>query len=271
MPFAEREALAQKLAHINEVDDFAKMIGQGQNMEIGEFRQKITNTPDEITNVRLSADLAHLTAAELANLAIPEMEMDFFRRFTQRRLVTYELSGRERMAKGPIIYIQDESGSMGGAREQMAAALGLALAQRCKRDGRDFHYIGFSSYGQQYHKFFPNGKASVDEVIDMVTHNFNGGTNYEEPLNMARRIVEEYHLDGKSKPDIVFVTDDAYRELDEHFMAEWNRSKKQTEMRVFGILLGSGTSGALEQISDNVRTLDDVSTLDGTRDIFRVL
>jgi hypothetical protein len=42
-------------------------------------------------------------------------------------------------------------------------------------------------------------------------------------------------------------------------------------MRVFGILLGSGTSGALEQISDNVRTLDDVSTLDGTRDIFRVL
>jgi uncharacterized protein with von Willebrand factor type A (vWA) domain len=271
MPFAEREALAQKLARINDVDGFANMIGQGMNVEIGEFRQKVTNTPDEITNVKLSNDLEHLTPGEYVNLAVPELEDDFWRRFTENRLLTYELSGREKQGKGPIICIPDESGSMGGAREQFAAALTMMLAQRCQRDGRDFHYIGFSNAYQQYHKFFPNGKGSIDDVIDIVTHFFGGGTSYEEPLTMAREIVEQYHAEGKSKPDIVFITDDAYRQLDDLFMAEWNRSKKVTEMRVFGILLGSGTSGALEQISDNVRTLSDVSTLDGTRDIFRVL
>lgn len=272
MSFAERAALAQKLARVRDVDAFAKMVGQGMNMEVGEFRQKVTNTPDEITNVRLSNDLAHLTSAEYINLAIPEMETDFWRRYSEDRLLTYELSGRERQGKGPIICIRDESGSMQGAREQFAAALTMALAQRCKRDRRDFHYIGFSSHGQQYHQKFPGGQATIDQTIDVVTHFFNGGTYYEGPLLQAAEIVRDYHDQGKDKPDIVFITDDAYRHLPDDFMAEWNRAKKVTEMRVFGILLGGGsTEGPLEQISDNVRTLDDVSTLDGTRDIFRVL
>jgi uncharacterized protein with von Willebrand factor type A (vWA) domain len=272
MPFAERAALAQKLSRVRDVDAFAKMVGQGMNVEVGEFRQKVTNTPDEITNVRLSNDLTHLTSPEYMNLAIPEMETDFWRRYSEGRLLTYELSGRERQGKGPIIVIRDESGSMQGAREQFAAALTMALCQRCKRDKRDFHYIGFSSTSQQYHKEFPNGQASVDDVIDVVTHFFNGGTYYEGPLKMAREIVQDYHEKGKDKPDIVFITDDAYRSLDDTFMEEWKRAKNVTEMRVFGILLGGGsTEGPLEQISDNVRTLDDVSTLDGTRDIFRVL
>jgi uncharacterized protein with von Willebrand factor type A (vWA) domain len=271
MDFDTRAALANKLRNVRDVDAFAAMIGQSKNVEMGEFRQRITNNPDEITNVRLSNDLTHLTSAEYMNLAVPEMETDFWRRYTEDRLLTYELSGTEKMGKGPIIVVCDESGSMAGPCEQWAAALTMALAQRCQRDGRDFTYIGFSNAVHQFRKDFPGGKGTIDDMIDVVTHFFGGGTHYERPLQMAAEIVEEYAEQGKDKPDIVFITDDAYTEIGEEFLTEWKRVKNATQMRVFGILLGTGSSGALEQLSDNVRTLDDVSNLDGARDIFRAL
>lgn len=271
MDYETRAALAEKLRRVRDVDAFANIIGQGKNMEMGEFRKRITNNPDEISGVRLSNDLTHLTSGEYMNLAIPEMETDLWRRYSEDMLLTYELSGTERMGKGPIICIVDESGSMQGPCEQWAAAITLMLAQRCQRDGRDFTYIGFSSRSQQYRKDFPKGKAPIEDVIDVVTHFFCGGTHYEEPLGMAAEIVDEAAKEGNDKPDIVFITDDAYHGISDEFITTFNEVKARTSMRVFGILLGGGTSGALEQISDNVRTLDDVSNLEGARDIFRVL
>jgi uncharacterized protein with von Willebrand factor type A (vWA) domain len=273
MSFKEREALSQRLSQIRDLRGFAEMIGQGINMEIGTTREKVTNSPDEIVGVRLSNDLTHLTGGEHMALADPILETDFLRRYVEHALVTYELAGREKMARGPIIVICDESGSMHGQPEQWAAATSMSLAKRCQRDHRDFTYIGFSSVYDQYRLDFPDGQASMDEIIDMVTHFFGGGTYYETPLQMAADIVMEYHEAGKSKPDIVFITDDAYTNLDDGFMEKWNKVKQITGMRCFGILLGAHDhqSGAVESVADNTRIIPDMDNLDNVRDIFRVL
>jgi uncharacterized protein with von Willebrand factor type A (vWA) domain len=271
MDFDTRRQLAEKLAKVRDLAAFVAMIGQAKNVERGEFRKRITNNPDEISGVRLSNDMGHLTSGEYMALAIPELETDFWIRFGENRLVTYELSGTEKLGKGPTIFVVDESGSMAGPCEQWASALTLSAVDRCAREGRDFIYIGFSSAGQQFRKDFPAGRGTVEDRIDVVTHFFGGGTRYEQPLTMAADIVQEYATAGKDKPDIVFITDDAYTSISQEFMVRWDQVKAATQMRVFGILLGTGDSGALSQVSDNVRTLDDVSNLDGVRDIFRVL
>jgi len=271
MDFDTRQQLAEKLSKVRGIEELAAMLGQAKNTEMGTFRERVTSTPDEISGVKLSGDLEHLTSGEYMNLVNEDLETDFWRRWIEKRLVTYELSGREKVGKGPIIAVVDESQSMEGAPERWAAGISMVVCRRCQREGRDFIYIGFSSAGQQFRKDFPGGKGSVDDVIDMVTHFWRGGTHYERPLRLAADIVQEYHQEGKDKPDILFITDDAYTTINDDFITEWEKVKEQTQMRVFGILLGTGQSGALEQVCDNVRTLDDVSNLDGARDIFRVL
>ena len=86
----------------------------------------------------------------------------------------------------------------------------------------------------------------------MTEHFFGGGTNYEKPLQMALDIMEErFDALGKARPDIVFITDDAYGSMDPDFMHEWNRVKDKTSLKCYGIAIGCDSSGALAAVSDN--------------------
>lgn len=269
MDFNERRHLAEKLKHL---ERFAQIIGAMKNVEVGESRRRIIHAPDQISGVELSDDVLKLTSGELMNLADPTLEADFWRRFASHELQVYQLRGVEKLGKGPIIYIADESGSMSGAGEQWSKAMLIGLCDRARRDGRDFTYIGFSSRSQMYRVDFPGGKYTLDQLIDVVSHFFGGGTHYEQSLSEAAGIVEQAHLDGKPKPDVVFVTDDAYHSVDTEFAKEWNRIKELTDMRCYGILVGSpGRSGALDAVADNVRTIEDLTNLESVRDIFRTV
>jgi uncharacterized protein with von Willebrand factor type A (vWA) domain len=179
-----------------------------------------------------------------------------------------------------VIVVCDESGSMqfgqlaGGSCEAWSKALALSMCDQARQKGRDFHYIGFSSGKQQWLKSFPGGKTTIDGVIDMTEHFFDGGTHYEAPLRQALRLIEDsYDQFNKPRPDIVFITDDEYGSMDEDFMSEWHRVKDKTSVRCFGIALGCGFSGALKQVSDNVRSLQDVTDSDPRvmADLFRVV
>jgi uncharacterized protein with von Willebrand factor type A (vWA) domain len=143
--------------------------------------------------------------------------------------------------------------------------------QRCKRDNRDFTYIGFSSPSQQWRKDFPKGQHTLDDLIELVEHFFGGGTYYEEPLQQALQIVLEAHENGASKPDVLFVTDDCYTTLDSDFTETWEQGKTKTSMKCFGVLIGSGNSGALDAVCDNVRGIEDLTTVENMRDIFRMV
>jgi uncharacterized protein with von Willebrand factor type A (vWA) domain len=282
MDFHERARLAATLKN-NRLAQFAKLMGQFRNIESGEVRRRIVHTPDTIVDVELGDDLHRLTGSELANLAAPETEDDFWRRLADKELIVYKLEGKEKMGKGPIIVICDESGSMGGwgfstntsTPEAWSKAISLALNDRCRRDGRDFHYIGFSSPSQVWHSEFPGGKAPIEKVIEFTEHFFGGGTYYEPPLRMAMKIVQDYHERGKPKPDIVFITDDEFRGLDPQFFKDWEQLKHDTSLRCFGILIGHnyGERSELGKIADNIRSLTDIQQVDPNqvRDIFRTI
>jgi hypothetical protein len=60
--------------------------------------------------------------------------------------------------------------------------------------------------------------------------------------------------------------------MNDTFMEWWANVKKETSMRVFGIAIGCGTSGALGQCSDNVREVSELmSDPQMTADLFRMI
>ena len=269
MDFQERAALAQRLSR-SRLAKFSDMIGQFRQLQSAESRRRVQHVPDEITNVILGNDLHRLMPQELLNLAAPETEDDFWLRYVNNELLQYELSGVERMGQGPIIVVCDESGSMEGAPEAWSKALSLALCQQARQLKRDFHYIGFSSASQQFHIAMPGGKAPLHDVLRMTEHFFNGGTVYEPPLRQAMELVAEYHVAGKEKPDIVFITDEEYGRLPERFVEEWNTLKRLTSMRCFGIAMCPTINGALSVLSDNTRTVAEL-TAHEVSDLFRLI
>jgi hypothetical protein len=118
-------------------------------------------------------------------------------------------------------------------------------------------------------------RAVINDVMEIAEHFFGGGTHYERPLMHALSIVEDYGVRRLPKPDVVFITDDEYRALNEdgEFMRRWKAAKENLDMRCFGIAMAAKSSGALEQISDQVRTLQDFLLADPAKvaDLFRLI
>lgn len=265
MSFEERQKLAERLRN-NRLKDFLKLIGQFKMIQQAESRKRVVNAASEIHGVRVSDDLTKLTVGEYLNFASPELELLFWTRFAEGQLLTYDVRGKERQGQGPIIVVCDESGSMmatdvaGGTREAWSKALSLALLDQAKRRDRDFVYIGFSSSRQQHTIRFPKNTNVTQQVLTMTEHFYGGGTEYETPLRQALDIVEEYDAKGLPKPDIVFLTDDEYGNLRPEFMHDWNRVKDKASIMCYGIAIGCSYSGALKQVSDNVREITELAS-----------
>lgn len=279
MDFETRRELAQKLRN-NRLAQFSKLLGQFKAVQQSESRRRVQNVATEVVGVKLGNDLQRMIPAEMLNLATPELEDDFWMRWADHAILEFDMAGKEKMGQGPVICVVDESGSMGatdvagGTREAWSKALALALCDQARQRGRDFHYIGFSSQRQVWTCSFPGGKTRIEDVITMTEHFYGGGTHYEAPLRQALALIEEnYDSKGNKKPDIVFMTDDEYGTMNETFMAEWNRVKDKTDVRCFGVAIGCGYSGTLKQVSDNVRSIQELTQSDPRvmADLFRTI
>jgi uncharacterized protein with von Willebrand factor type A (vWA) domain len=279
MDFEERRQLAERLRN-NRLSKFYKLLGQFKMIQQAESRKRIMHATDEVVGVKLDDDLTRMIPAEMINLASPELEADFWMRYANREILCYDLRGKENLGQGPVVCVVDESGSMGcedvmgGSREAWSKALALAMCDQARQRGRDFHYIGFSSSRQVWTQSFLKGETTLDGVLTMTEHFYGGGTSYEEPLRAALKLIEEsYDNSSKGKADVVFMTDDEYGSMDEDFMHEWNRVKDKTSIRCFGIAIGCSYGGALESVSDNVRSITDMLESDpqSMADLFRTV
>lgn len=276
MSFEERRALTKKLNQ-GKLAQFAKLIGQFREFANGERRRKVKTAPAEVYDYELGNDLTKLVAEEMNNLAIPEMEENFWLRWAQGGLLQKKVRGPQNAGQGPILVVCDESGSMGAVvdndgntREAWSKAITLALADQARQGKRDFTYIGFSSGGQQWRMDFPNGHTPIDQVSTFVEHFYCGGTEYTVPLSMALDIVNEYAQAGKEKPDIVFITDDDCS-VPPDFIEAWRKAKDQIDIKVYGIQIGGHDQyGNMRKLSDRSIMLDKLnSNPEGMKELFR--
>jgi len=270
--FAERQALMQRLQH-NRINQFADLVGAMRSAADAALRQRMAGIPSEIVGVELGDDLGRLTPDEIMALSTPELEADFLLRLIERRLTVFSVRGADHAGKGPLIVVCDESGSMEipdiGAvtREAWSKALTLALARIAQATHRPMLYIGFSSSHEQW--MADLSQPGIDPVVEVVEHFFNGGTSFEEPLDMAlRECASRFDVRRYGQADIVFITDDGYTWLDQEWLERFQLERRRVGVRVHGVLIGYQVAegSTMAEVCDSVRPIsgilpgDEVST-----------
>jgi len=245
----ERLELAQTLTANPKLREIAKMAGRMQTMALHKRRNRTVHPPSEVVNITIGDDLAHILPSELLLLAEPDTEDEFLRRFSEKRLLQYDLRGFEREGQGPIIVCIDESGSTAGQVEMWEKAIALTLFAIARREKRAFAVVHFGSESEIVVRSWQRPKdATSAELIEMAEHFFNGGTNFERPLREAVQIMNEVAF---KKGDIVFITDGESRLSDTFLAGEFLRVKKEKGFQVVSVVIGHGDC-AVRPFSDHV-------------------
>jgi uncharacterized protein with von Willebrand factor type A (vWA) domain len=109
----------------------------------------------------------------------------------------------------------------------------LAVARREKRAFACIHFG--SSREVKVEKWAKAKDATATELIDMAQHFFNGGTDFERPLQEAVQVMDDTDF---HKGDIVFLTDGEAHVSDEFLHGEFARVKKEKAFNVISVVIG---------------------------------
>lgn len=265
-----RMELARRLHAKRKLHDIAKLLGRMKRLAVGQWTQRVIHGVDEIYDVEIGRDIGRLVPSELTYLADEETEDIFYAKYVEGSLQQYELRGTEKQARGPIVALLDNSGSMGGDREYWGKAVALSLLEIAKREGRDFYGIHFGSAHEQMEWYFPRGEVELSDVLDYAEFFFNGGTNFERPLTRAVEVIEHQFTEaGRSRADIILITDGECS-VGDQWLEAFFANKEALDFKLYGMLIG-GYPRTLEVLSDKTFTIQDVAGGDDVKEVFTLL
>lgn len=277
MSFQERVDKIKQLSS-GKLAKYATMLGRFKHVADAQQARKVEYARDEIVDVELSGDLERMTEDEFMSSRIggPKTRklarLDFINRLADDELVSRKFAGTEKIGKGAVICMVDCSQSMSGQREMFAKCFALSLLDQCQQTNRDFVGINFSSARQVKVWRFPKGEQNFARVVEFVEHFFDGGTDFAAPLDTAIRILDaDFNEAGKSRGDLVFITDDECGVTPE-WMASYQDRKEKLGFRTFGVACGMPKAGnVLKAISTDVRAINDFMDPEGVADILRLV
>jgi uncharacterized protein with von Willebrand factor type A (vWA) domain len=273
MTAQEKIDLAMRVMKSPKLKLIAEMCGRFTRIALSVQKSRVNHPPSEVTSIMLGNDLAHLLPSEVALLGNPDLEDLFYLKFAERRLLQYELEGRESEGRGPIILALDESGSMeerlsGVSKEAWSKAVMLGLLAIARRQRRDFAIIHFSGPKQLRTGVFPKGESSPLELLDAVDFFFGGGTVFDPWMKEAARLVEQDQFD---RADVIVVSD-GVAAISKPAEAKWRKIRAARRMRCYAVLIGTNQGAELlGRTSDAVMTLDDLKQdLDVLQKVFSI-
>lgn len=257
-----KKKLAEKLVNDEHLRKIAELAGRFRRIALDKQKSKTRHGTDEISDITIGDDLARLIPAELMKLTHPTLKKDFFKRYLEKSLMQYQLRGKEKEGRGPLIVCVDESGTMSGNRDVWAKAVAMALLHVAQKQKRKFFMIHYDSRVTRTDEFL--GKTNPLEIMDAISHYTGGGTEFEEPLNMAFQMIHKGKDTGYKKADIVFITD-GQATVSDKFLEVFNAAKKLTNFQVIGIAIDCYDTDTLDKFSDkliHVRQGKDEEALD---------
>jgi uncharacterized protein with von Willebrand factor type A (vWA) domain len=231
------EALAtlEKIRNNRAFKDFAKLLGRIKKIAAKKARSKDQADGVRVTRQETGRDIKRAVTAELVALTQPALRTKALARWARGELRLHGLEQKQKKGEGPVVVCEDSSGSMDGAKQQWAKATVLALAHYAKLRKRSFVWIMFDGRVQRS-KFYPSGRLSPKDVLEIVESRSGGGTQFQPPLDEAMRYIREESL---KKADIAFITDgDSY--LSDEWLETFNADRKALEVNVFTVLADMG-------------------------------
>ena len=169
----------------------------------------------EVEEITTGRNLSRLVPTEIAFLADSFTESVFYQKFASYKLQLFsnrskilgqektkqQICDKPRLQIGPIIVAVDTSESMYGQPEKIANSLLIQLVRMAKKQRRKCFLITFSVKAQTMDLAHP---ANWDKLKDFLDHGFSGGTNGEEMLKIALRVLE---TETYSLADILIISD----------------------------------------------------------------
>jgi uncharacterized protein with von Willebrand factor type A (vWA) domain len=236
-------ALARQIAQNPQIRELVRKMGR---QHVAEDFKRQTRIPQasqsEVHGTHRSNDLMRLLPSELVNLEDDTLETLFYARLLEHNLLTYQLSGSttttgettETRSKrtGPVVACLDTSGSMQGEPLLKAKALLLAVAGILKQEDRSLHIILFGASGQ-LRTFAMDARNDAAGLLAFLRQGFNGGTDFETPLQHALHLVETNP--GCLKADVLMVSDGDCS-LSEDFTAKLRTRTARLNCRVYSVL-----------------------------------
>jgi uncharacterized protein with von Willebrand factor type A (vWA) domain len=267
VPIGERLQLVEKLV-APRLKNLSDLIGRLRNLSRARQKEKLKRDRDEIHGITMGDDLGRVLPSELGSLRHPLLKKDFYRKFSERQLLQYQLRTNEPQGRGPILALVDVSGSMEGMKLDWAIAVSMGLLDTATRQKRQAAFIFFNGAIVHQVEFLP-GEKDPKKLLEVATIGASGGTNYEPPLTEAIRIINSSEYE---RADITMITD-GQCQLSDEMMANLAAAKQAKGFRCWSVLIGSSSYGEqLKEWSDRVWPLSHFTEEDASEvfgEVFR--
>lgn len=262
--FLENEQSIRKLAEMlgRMKSDERELEEQERNVKIFKNEWQTEHASKaELVGICESDDLNNLLPSEIALLSDKSLETSFFKKYSEKKLMTFEYEAKilaqkeetikqkqfrpKKKEKGPIILCIDTSGSMHGEPEQVAKAVAFAVLRVALRDKRQCYLISFSTQIETLK--LGELKDSLLKILDFLAMSFYGGTDAEPALKEAlRQIKEEEYKDA----DILVISDFIMDNLSPEISDKIIEAKKMKN-RFYSLVISPNANEKTLSVFDN--------------------
>lgn len=198
----------------------------------------------EVVGVEQTRHVDRLLGSEMALLNDPDMSDDLLIRLTEGRALGFKMTGKDKLAKGPIVLMLDQSGSMcEDNKDVWAKAIALAIYDAARADKRDFAVVLYNTS-----VLVSRVVTSPADMLEILANGPYGGTDYLAAMTSALSL-------ASTKSDVIHITDGSAPTVGAS-EAVATATRKQT--RIFGIGIGY-VGEALTAWSHETTKIQDVS------------
>lgn len=266
----EKARLAQKINQSHKLKKIAKQAGRLKRIAAAKQRSKTKEAKHTIESVEAGNDLARILPSQALMLKEPTLRPLFVKGYTEKTLLQYQMGGKDRMGRGPIVACLDSSGSMNGDREIWSKAVCLALLGIAFEQKRHFRLIHFSNAVCRTDDF-PAGQNDAktrDRLLLSMEYFNGGGTEWEQPLDKA---VECITSDKNLKyADVVLITDGEC-DVSDKWLTQFKQSQKQHDFTCFGVMIGSKhCPRSLKSVTDQTVCIGNLNDDEAIAEVFSI-
>jgi uncharacterized protein with von Willebrand factor type A (vWA) domain len=247
--FAEVQAILERIKRNPNLKQFSRLLGRLRQIAARKAKSKDKGEGIRVTTTETGRDLKRAVPSELVALSHSALAVKAKMRWARGELRLRGQKTKRKLGHGPVVVLEDASGSMDGVKQQWTKALVLALAYFARLQRRSFGWALFDTYVRVSHAY-PQGALSAKDMIEIAESRAGGGTDFERPL---RKAVEMIQKEGLRKADILLVTDGMCA-ISDAFLKELKAVKKALEVQIFTVLVNVGdtTDATVKEFSDRI-------------------
>ncbi|MFA5523754.1 MAG: hypothetical protein WDA24_05290 [Tissierellales bacterium] len=174
--YEEKIEVSAKLRTLRKVRDISEMAGRFKESASELQRKKVKEEGLEVCGVELGNEIHKILPSEKLFLARESTKKSFYKKLTQKELLSYKYKNNRAKSKGPIICCIDTSGSMEGEREVWSKSVAISLLDIAIKQKREFVAVMFSNKVYKVLEFTKH-RIEPSKLYELATFFYGSGTN----------------------------------------------------------------------------------------------